>query len=105
MDKPYIGLIELSSVAVGFLVTDTMLKAADVELLINRTICSGKYMVLVAGAVAAVEASGQAAAEIGGTSIIDTCLIPNVDPSLFPAISGTVLIQNKDAMGIIESFS
>ncbi|MFH1568256.1 MAG: BMC domain-containing protein [Gemmatimonadota bacterium] len=105
MDKPSIGLIELSSVAVGFLVTDTMLKAADVALLINRTICSGKYMVLVAGQVAAVEASVQAAVEVGGTSVIDTCLIPNVDPSLFPAISGTVLIQNKDAMGIIESFS
>ena len=32
-----------------------MLKAADVELVLARTICSGKYMVMVRGDVAAVE--------------------------------------------------
>ena len=105
MDKNSIGLVELSSVAIGFLVTDTMLKAADVKLLTNRTICSGKYMIMVAGPVAAVQAGVAAAVETGGAYIIGTCLIPNVDPALFPALSGTVLIQNKDAMGIIESFS
>ena len=105
MEKNSIGLIELSSVAAGFQVADVMLKTADVELLLNRTICSGKYMILVAGQVAAVEASVAAGTDEGASSIIDTCLIPNVDASLFPAISGTVLIQSKDALGIIESFS
>lgn len=105
MDKNSIGLIELSSVGIGFLATDTMLKAADVQLLSNRTICSGKYMILVAGTVAAVQASVDAGTEVGGASVIDTCLIPNVDAALFPAISGTVLVQNKDALGIVESFS
>ena len=105
MTRNAIGLIELSSVGIGFLVADTMLKTADVELLLNRTICSGKYMVLVAGEVAAVEASLAAGVAAGDASVIDSCLIPNVDEALFPAISGTVVVGNKEALGVGESFS
>jgi len=57
MKKNSIGLIELGSIAAGFEVCDAMLKAAEVELLLARSICSGKYMVLVRGDVAAVQAS------------------------------------------------
>jgi microcompartment protein CcmL/EutN len=52
-----VGLIELNSIASGFEVTDAMLKAADVELIVSRTICSGKYMVIVGGEVAAVRSA------------------------------------------------
>ena len=52
-----IGIVELSSIAQGFQVQDTMLKAADVKLLVARTICSGKYMVMVGGAVDEVRSS------------------------------------------------
>lgn len=105
MQKNSIGLVELSSIAAGFLVADTMLKAADVELLLNRTICSGKYMVLVRGDVAATQASVEAGVEVGGVSIIDSCLIANIDPAVFPAISGNVVIQNFAALGVLEAFS
>jgi microcompartment protein CcmL/EutN len=105
MARRAIGLVELSSVASGFLVADTMLKAASVELLINRTICSGKYMVLVGGAVAAVEASVAAGVAAGGSSVIESCLIPNIDPAVFPALSGTVILPAYEALGVIEAFS
>ncbi|MCS7315722.1 MAG: BMC domain-containing protein, partial [Bryobacteraceae bacterium] len=88
-----IGLIELSSIAAGFAVTDAMLKAADVELLLARTICSGKYMVLVRGDVAAVESSVRAGAAAGDFSVIDSFVIPNVDEQVFPAIAGTNKIE------------
>ena len=57
MAKNSIGLIELTSIAAGFQVCDAMLKAAAVDLLLSRSICSGKYMVMVRGDVAAVEAA------------------------------------------------
>ena len=60
MKEKSIGLIELSSVAAGFEVADTMLKAGNVRLLLARSICSGKYMVLIGGDSAAVEAAGMA---------------------------------------------
>ena len=46
-----IGLIELSSISIGYLVTDTMLKTAAVELLLSRTVCPGKFICLVWGDV------------------------------------------------------
>ncbi|MBT4496298.1 MAG: BMC domain-containing protein [Gemmatimonadetes bacterium] len=105
MKKNSIGLVELSSVAAGFLVADAMLKAANVELLMNRTICSGKFMVLIAGDVAATQASVEAGVSIGGVSIIDSCVIPNIDPAVFPAIGGNVVIEDFGALGVLESFS
>jgi microcompartment protein CcmL/EutN len=99
------GLIELTSIAAGFEVCDAMLKAADVRLVLSRSICSGKYMVMVAGDVAAVKASVDAGAQAGRHSLIDSFVIPNVHESIVPAISGHNSAPALDALGIIESFS
>ena len=60
-----IGGVELSSMARGFDVTDTMLKTAPVQLLLARTVCPGKYIVLVTGEVADVQASVDAGGNRG----------------------------------------
>ena len=88
MAKNSIGLIELTSIAAGFQACDAMLKAADVELVLARSICSGKYMVMVRGDVAAVEASVAAGIAEGKFWVIDSFVIPNLHESIFPAISG-----------------
>jgi microcompartment protein CcmL/EutN len=49
MAKNSIGMVELGSIAAGYQVCDAMLKAAEVELVLARSICSGKYMVMVRG--------------------------------------------------------
>jgi microcompartment protein CcmL/EutN len=105
MAKNSIGLIELTSIASGFLGCDAMLKAADVDLVLSRSICSGKYMVMVRGDVAAVEAA--VSAGVAGTrfSVIDSFVIPNLHEAVFPAISGVTKIEMMDALGIVESFS
>lgn len=103
--KNSIGLIELGSIASGFQVADSMLKAADVTLVLARTICSGKYMVLIRGDVAAVEAAIEAGRRQASFSIIDTFVIPNVHASIFPAIAGVTKVEQLEALGIIESFS
>ncbi len=105
MARNSIGLIELSSIAAGLQVTDAMLKAADVELLLARSICSGKYMVLVRGDVAAVESSVRAGTQAGDFSVIDSFVIPNVDEQVFPAIAGTTKVEVLEALGAIESLS
>jgi microcompartment protein CcmL/EutN len=105
MIRNSIGLIELTSIAAGFEVADAMLKASEVEILLSRTICSGKYMVLIAGDVAAVTASVEAGCVKGRGSVIDTFVIPNVHPGVFPAIGGTSKVDLLEALGIVESFS
>ena len=44
-----VGLLELSSIALGHVAEDAMLKAAAVEVLLARTICSGKFLVVIGG--------------------------------------------------------
>jgi microcompartment protein CcmL/EutN len=100
-----IGLIELTSIARGYEVADALLKAALVEIVFNRTICPGKFMVMVAGATEAVKSSIEAGVEIGGTAVVDELVIPNVHPEVFPAIAGTRVLQRTGALGIIETFS
>ena len=43
--------------ATGFLVEDMMLKAGSVQLLLARSICSGKFLIVVAGDVTSVQAA------------------------------------------------
>jgi microcompartment protein CcmL/EutN len=105
MTKNSIGLIEMTSIAAGYLVSDAMLKAADVEMLLSRSICSGKYMVMVCGDVAAVEAAVAAGNAAGNFSVIDCFVIPNLHEAVFPAISGNTKVEVLDALGILESFS
>ncbi len=105
MARNSIGLIELTSIAAGFVAADAMLKAAGVELLLARTICSGKYMVMVRGDVAAVQAAVEAGSAAGDFAVIDTFVIPNVHESVFPAIAGHSKVEHLEALGIIESFS
>jgi len=100
-----LGLIELTSIAAGFQSCDAMLKAANVELVLSRSICSGKYMVMVRGDVAAVEAAVSAGTSAGHFSVIDSFVIPNLHESVFPAISGASKVEEMEALGIVESFS
>jgi len=105
MAKNSIGLIELTSIASGFLACDAMLKAADVEVVLSRSICSGKYMVTIRGDVAAVQASVAAGIADTRFSVIDTFVIPNLHEAVFPAISGASKVEVLSALGIVESFS
>jgi len=100
-----LGLIELTSIAAGMQAVDIMLKTSEVELILSRTICSGKYIVLIGGEVAAVQSSVDAAVKGLDFAIIDTFVIPNVHPDIFPALSGHSNITELESLGIIESFS
>jgi microcompartment protein CcmL/EutN len=102
-----IGAVELSSIGIGYKVEDDMLKAAAVELLIARTICSGKYLIVVGGAVSAVQAALSAGVSGAGEAIIDRLEIPNVHDSVFPALGQSVVLEPKEAeaIGVIETFS
>jgi microcompartment protein CcmL/EutN len=100
-----IGLIELTSIAAGFETCDAMLKAAGVELVLSRSICSGKYMVMVRGDVAAVGASVAAGIAAARFAVIDSFVIPNLHESVFPALSGSNKVEKLEALGVVESFS
>ncbi|MBF0407476.1 MAG: BMC domain-containing protein [Candidatus Riflebacteria bacterium] len=99
-----IGLIELSSIAMGYQTTDAMLKAANVELVLARTVCPGKYISLVWGDVAAVEASVAAGLSVAKGFIVNDLVIPNLHPQVFPAMTATNQIKAVESLGIVETF-
>lgn len=100
-----LALVELSSIARGIDTTDRMLKAAEVKLVMARTICSGKYMVMVAGDLHEVQASVTAGLGCARECTIDHMIIPDVHPAVFPAVAGTSVAMGRGALGVIESFS
>ena len=105
MAKNSIGLIELTSIAAGYQTADAMLKASDVDILLSRSICSGKYMVMVRGDVGAVQAAVSSGVGSARFSVIDSFVIPNLHEAVFPAIAGTTKVEALEALGIVESFS
>ena len=105
MTENAVGLIELSSVAAGFLVADTMLKAGTVRLLLSRSICSGKYMVLIAGDASAVQSAVEAGAEAANGCLIDSFVISSIHPDVITALGRTSVTPPTGALGILESFN
>ncbi|HOA72661.1 MAG TPA: BMC domain-containing protein [Phycisphaerae bacterium] len=104
-----IGMIETTSIGIGFAVQDAMLKAANVQLVLGRTICSGKYINVVTGSVADARAAVDAGLAAAPDGVIDHILIPNVHPNVFAALGQSVQLRpgedRFDAVGIVETYS
>jgi len=100
-----IGLIESNSIAKGIEFADVMVKTADVSVLVAKAVCPGKYIVLIGGDVAAVRQSLAAGLEVAPEVVVDHFIIPNIHPSILPAISGGALVDTVKAVGILEMYS
>jgi microcompartment protein CcmL/EutN len=101
-----VGMIEFNSIAGGIEGADTMVKAAQVEPFMMKTICPGKFVVAVHGDVANVEASVSVGLEYGKDAIIDHFVIPNIRMDVINAISGSLGdFRGGAALGVIETFS
>jgi microcompartment protein CcmL/EutN len=106
-EKNCIGVVELASLYKGFEVQDAVLKSANVEKMLARTICSGKYIIIVRGEIADVESALETAREVGGFAIVNAVLIPKIDEKVFPAIVGGTTLDSSsvDGLVVLETFS
>lgn len=100
-----VGIIEFSSIAKGIEAADAMLKAAEVQLLVSRTICPGKHMSIIGGATAAVRSAIDAARAVGERELVDDFMIANLHPQVIPAMEGVSSMGEVEALGIIEAFA
>lgn len=105
MDRIALGALEFSSIAIGILALDEMIKIAPIRILEARTMCPGKYMVVFSGDVASVEYSFKKGFEIGRELIVDSLLLPMVHPGVLQAIGKIIVTSEWDAIGIIETLS
>ena len=100
-----IGTLELNSIATGVIAGDAMLKAASVQLIMAQPVCPGKFIILVSGDTASVEASVNAGCKEGGEHVIDSVVIPSIHEEVIPAIMRSSAPEQKEAVGVIETFS
>ncbi|PHV72456.1 propanediol utilization protein [Sporanaerobium hydrogeniformans] len=101
-----LGIVEYRSIALGLQAADSMVKAADIKLLISQVVCPGKYIILFTGKLSSVKAALEVAAKPPlDTVLIDTYLLGNPDESLIPALYGACEKGNPEAVGIIEGYS
>lgn len=100
-----VGMIEFNSIAAGIETADYMVKAAQVEPLIMKTVCPGKFVVGVHAEVASVQASVDTGLAHGSDAVVDHFVIPNINPEVISALSGAVDHIAGAALGVIETFS
>jgi len=105
MELKSIGLLETNSVAKGVESADEMLKTADVDLIMARTTCPGRYMVMISGEVAAVQNSVDVGKDVAGEFLVDTFVIANVHADLFPALNCASQVVEIESLGIIETYT
>jgi len=103
--EPTIGLLEFTSIAKGIEATDAMIKAAEVKLLVAKTICSGKFLTIVSGLVQAVQDSVNAGLNISGPSCVDHIIIPNLHQDVIPALTASTGATLGEALGVIETYT
>ncbi len=105
MKSPALGVLEFNSIAQGIHAADEALKKASIELLLARSICPGKFIVIINGDVDEVKSSVTSSIDGGGYHNVDSIVIPNLHEQIPSAIAGTTDIKERGALGIVETFS
>ncbi|HBV3501438.1 TPA: BMC domain-containing protein [Klebsiella pneumoniae] len=100
-----IGILELTSIARGMELGDVMLKSANVQLLLCRTLCPGKFLLMLGGDVGAVQQAIAAGTARAGEMLVDSLVLANIHPSVLSAISGLNVVGQRQAAGIVETWS
>ncbi len=100
-----IGCVELNSIGMGMQAADAMVKAAEVELVMARPTCPGRYLAMVTGDTGAVASSVETGRRMAGPMLVDSFIIPSVHADVIPALGGGAAALRIDALGIIETCS
>ena len=96
-----LGIVESRSIAAGAYLADLMVKAAGVTLVKAGTICSGRYMIHVAGDRSSV-ATSVAAARGAGYSLAGCYTISNISKQVVDALKRGLSVTGHGAIGVVE---
>jgi microcompartment protein CcmL/EutN len=105
MNTEVLGVLEFDSIAIGIKSLDEMVKKAPIKVIEARTICPGKYIIIITGDVASVESSMNAGKDTGKDKLVDELFLPMIHEDVVPAIGKIIKTDVWDAVGIIETLS
>ncbi len=102
---PAVAVLELSSVARGYRVADALVKRATVTIRRAEPIEPGKYLLVFSGPVGEVEEAYDAGVAESAGTLLDRLCLPQVEPRVVLALSGTLPGQDIDAIAVVECFT
>ena len=100
-----LAMAEFTTVSTGIRAADMMIKTAEVKVIEAEVVCPGKYIVLIEGDLSAVRASVDTVKTAFPDKLIDSFVLGNPHESIFPAIYGSSEIEDKRALGVLETYS
>jgi microcompartment protein CcmL/EutN len=103
LEGPAIALVELESIARGFVVADQLVKRAEVTVVLAEPLSPGKYLLLFHGGVAEVEESFKAATETAGPRLLDSLFLTQAASGLMDGLEGRFAESWGDSVGIVET--
>lgn len=101
---PAIAFFETTAVTDGVPLADTMLKTAPVSLLRSGIVSGGKFLILLAGTVGAVETAWQTARQLPDR-VSNMLFLPDVHPDVYAAICGQQQSAAAEALTVFQSNS
>ena len=105
MNLTVLGVLEFNSIAIGMKSLDEMVKKAPITIIEAKTICPGKFLIIITGDVASVESSMLIGKEISKDSLVDELFLPMIHEDVVNAIGKTIKTDEWDAIGMIETLS
>ena len=100
-----LAMAEFTTVSTGMKAADIMIKTAEVKVIEAEVVCPGKYIILIEGDLSAVRASIDAVKTMFPEKLIDSFVLGNPHDSIFPALYGTTDVEDKRALGVLETYS
>ena len=100
---PALALLELDSIARGYVVADSVVKRATVTIALAEAVTPGKYLLLFSGPVAEVQESFEAGVETAGRTLLDKLLLPMAADGLVAGLMGRFPGQYGESVGIVET--
>ena len=97
------GLVEYWTVSAGLRAADTIAKTAEVRLVRAQIICPGRYVLLFAGEIGAVQAVLDAARARHSARLVDSFLLGNPHAAVLAALEGVKpAVPDGAALGAVE---
>lgn len=99
-----IGGLEFQSISIGMQVADAIVKKANVEIIYFKTICPGKFLVIVTGDEGEVNEAIDYGEQVAGKTLVDCFKVHAVSLSIIDAFKNRYeKMETIDALGIVET--
>ena len=99
-----IGALEFASISRGMYVADAIVKKAEVEIIYFKTICPGKFLIIVSGDEGEIDTAINFGIEIAGKTLVDSFKVHAVSKVIISGIKAKLEpVTKPDAVAIVET--